>query len=196
MILIEAMKRLNSVIAAILILTPVLNATGPDKESFGPGQAIADEIKQFAGTDIAWIPAGMLNEEGKGDLTTYLKFGTDEIAIVNLTGKQIRLALERSVSLYPSANPSFLQISGLEVSFSKSANPDERIRTVLVDGNALNLENKYQVAMPSTLARGGLGFFTIWDKKAIERTVEKSALEVILKGKTGSVRTARWKMVD
>ena len=190
------MKRLNSVIAAILILTPVLNATGPDKESFGPGQAIADEIKQFAGTDIAWIPAGMLNEEGKGDLTTYLKFGTDEIAIVSLTGKQIRLALERSVSLYPSANPSFLQISGLEVSFSKSANPDERIRTVLVDGNALNLENKYQVAMPSTLARGGLGFFTIWDKKSIERTVEKSALEVILKGKAGSVRTARWKMVD
>lgn len=196
MILISEMNRLNFVLAAILILTPVLQATGPDKEAFGPGQAIADEIKQAAGTDIAWIPAGMLNEEGKGDLSTYIKFGTDEIAVVNLTGKQIKLALERSVSLYPSANPSFLQISGLEVSFSKSANPDERIRTVLVDGNALNLEGKYQVAMPTTLARGGLGFFTIWDKKAIERTVEKSSLETVLKGKAGFVRTSRWKMVD
>ncbi len=178
------------------LLVAALAFGGPDTESFGPGQAIADEIRSLAGTEIAWIPAGMLNEEGKGDLSTYVKYGTDEISIVTLTGAQVKLALERAVSLYPSANPSFLQLSGLEVAFSKSAEPDQRTRSILVDGSELDLTKRYSVAMPSTVARGGLGFFTIWDKKAIERTIEGSSLESILKGKAGNARTARWKMVD
>lgn len=188
---------MNLRVASIpLLLLAVAAFAGPEKESFGPGQAIADEIRSVAGTDIAWIPAGMLNEDAKGDLSTYVKFGTDEISVVTLTGAQVRLALERAVSLYPSANPSFLQISGLEVSFSKSAEPDQRTRSILVDGSELESAKKYSVAMPSTVARGGLGFFTIWDKKSIDRTIEGSSLESVLKGKAGNVRTARWKMVD
>jgi 2',3'-cyclic-nucleotide 2'-phosphodiesterase (5'-nucleotidase family) len=173
-----------------------LAIAGPENESFAPGQAIADEIRSFAGTSIAWIPGAMLQAEGKGDLRTYLRFGTDEISVVSLTGKQVQAALERSVNLYPSQNPSFLQVSGIEVSFSKSATPDNRIRTVLVDGKELDLNAKYEVAMPVTIARGGLGFFTVWEKTAIARTYEQTTLESLLKGKTGFVRTARWKMVD
>lgn len=182
-----------SVILFALVATAI---AGPDTESFGPGQAIADEIKAVSGADIAWIPAAMLENEAKGDLSTYLKFGTDEISIVSLTGEQIKHALERSVNLYPTANPSFLQISGLEVSFSKSAAPDSRIRAVLVNGIDLNLKQNYDVAMPITIARGGLGFFTVWKKTSITRTLEGTTLEKILKGKSGFVRTARWKSVD
>ncbi|MFM9874657.1 MAG: 5'-nucleotidase C-terminal domain-containing protein [Fimbriimonadaceae bacterium] len=169
---------------------------GPDTESFGPGQAIADEIKAVSGADIAWIPAAMLEDEAKGDLGSYLKFGTDEISVVSLTGEQIKLALERSVNLYPTPNPSFLQVAGLEVSFSKSAAPDSRIRTVLVNGIELNFKQNYDVAMPITIARGGLGFFTVWKKTSITRTMEGTTLEKVLKGKSGFVRTARWKAVD
>jgi 2',3'-cyclic-nucleotide 2'-phosphodiesterase (5'-nucleotidase family) len=183
--------------AAVILFSLVASAFGgPDTESFGPGQAIADEIRSVAGTDIAWIPAAMLEDEGKGDLSTYLKFGTDEISIVSLTGEQIKLALERSVNLYPTPNPSFLQISGLEVSFSKSAAPDSRIRTVLVNGIELNSKQSYDVAMPITIARGGLGFFTVWKKTSITRTMEGTTLEKILKGKSGFARTSRWKAVD
>lgn len=169
---------------------------GPDTESFGPGQAIADEIKSVAGADIAWIPAGMLEEEAKGDLSTYLKFGTDEIAVVSLTGEQVKLALEKSANLYPSPNPSFLQVSGLEVSFSKSAPAESRIKAVVVNGAELNPKQNYDVAMPVTIARGGLGFFTVWKKTSITRTLSGVTLENVLKGKSGFVRTARWKVVD
>lgn len=190
-------KKMRTSFAAVILVALVASAFGgPDTESFGPGQAIADEMRAVAGTDIAWIPAAMLENEGKGDLSTYLKFGTDEISIVTLTGEQIKLALERSVNLYPTPNPSFLQVSGLEVSFSKSAAPDARIRTILVNGMELNLKQNYEVAMPITIARGGLGFFTVWKKTSITRTMEGTTLEKILKGKSGFARTARWKAVD
>ncbi len=190
-------KEMRTSFATVILFTLVATAfCGPDTESFGPGQAIADEIRTVASTDIAWIPAAMLENEAKGDLSTYLKFGTDEIAVVSLTGDQIKLALERSVNLYPTPNPSFLQISGLEVSFSKSAAPDSRIRTILVNGTELNSKQNYDVAMPITIARGGLGFFTVWKKTSISRTLEGTTLEKILKGKSGFARTARWKAVD
>ena len=182
--------------AAILLILACSSLGSPEFESTGQGQAIADEIRSAASADIAWIPAAMLEEEGKGDLSTYLKFGTDEIAVVKLSGDQIRAALERSISLYPSPNPSFLQISGLEVSFSKSAPADSRIRTVLVDGAELNRKSTYEVAMPITIARGGLGYFTVWKKTDIVRSLENVTLETLLKGKSGFVRTARWKPVD
>lgn len=188
---------MRTTLAAFAILALVAAAFGgPETESFGPGQAIADEIKAVAGTDIAWIPAGMLEDEAKGDLSTYLKFGTDEIAVVSLTGEQLKQALEKSVSLHPSPNPSFLQVSGLEISFSKSAPVDNRIKTVLVNGTELSPKQNYDVAMPITIARGGLGFFTVWKKTSITRTLEGVTLENILKGKSGFVRTARWKAVD
>ena len=192
-----AFKTMRTPFAAVMIFALVAAAFGgPDTESFGPGQAIADEIRSVSGADIAWIPAGMLEAEAKGDLSTYLKFGTDEIAVVSLTGEQIKQALEKSVNLYPSPNPSFLQISGVEVSFSKSAPADSRIRTVLVDGVELNNKQNYDVAMPITIARGGLGYFTVWKKTSITKTMDDVTLEKVLKGKSGFARTARWKAVD
>jgi 2',3'-cyclic-nucleotide 2'-phosphodiesterase (5'-nucleotidase family) len=183
-------------LAAILLSLACTAFGSPDSESSGHGQAIADEIRAAAGTTIAWIPGAMLEDEAKGDLSSYLKFGTDEISVVKLTGEQIKTALERSISLYPTPNPSFLQVSGLEISFSKSAPADSRIRTVLVDGAELNPKATYEVAMPITIARGGLGYFTVWKKSEIVRTLENVTLETLLKGKSGFVRTARWKPVQ
>ena len=180
---------------ALAALLPLACWAGPETESFGPAQAIADELKSAAGTDIAWIAAGVLKEDATGDLTTFLTYPTDELVVVKLSGKQIKQALERSVALYPTPNPGFLQVSGLEISFSKSADSERRIRTVLVNGLDLDEKSQYSVAMPGNLARGGLGYFQVWDKTAIERTLPGVTLESVLKGKSGFVRTARWKIV-
>lgn len=177
-------------------MVPAALWAGPETGSFGPGQAIADEIRSAAGTELAWIPAGMLQEDGRGDLSSYVQFGTDEVAVVRLTGAQVKAALERSVALYPSGNPGFLQVSGLEVSFSASAVPDSRVRTVLVNGIELRADGSYEVAMPANLARGGLGYFMVWERQAIVRTLEGVTLEGLLRGKSGFVRAARWKVVE
>lgn len=182
-------------LAFALVLASGLAFAGPDSEAFGPGQAIADELRTATNAEIAWVPAGVLKENGSGDLASYVVFLTDEVAVVKLTGSQVRAALERSVSLYPTPNPSFLQISGIEVSFSKSAEAEKRIRTVLVNGMELNPTATYNVAMPANLAKGGLGYFTVWDKKAISKLMPDMTLESLLKGKTGFVRTSRWKVI-
>ena len=179
-------------LTGFLVLAAAISFAGPETESFGPGQAIADEIRSAAGADAAFVPAGVLNENAKGDLASYLQFPGDQIAVVKLTGAQIKAALERSVSLYPSPNPSFLQISGLDVNFKKSAEAESRVTSVTINGSALEMGSSYEVAMPNSLARGGLGYFTIWKKEAVVRTLPGTTLESLLKGKSGNVKETRW----
>lgn len=159
---------------------------------FGPGQAIADEIKTAAGTDIGWIAGGLLKKSSSTDLASFIQFGSDGISVVRLTGKQIQSALERSISMYPSPNPSFLQISGLEVTFVSDEDAVNKIVSILVDEAPLVLTQEYDVAMPTNLAKGGLGFFTIWDKKSISKSLQGITLSGLLKGKTGNVSEKRW----
>jgi hypothetical protein len=171
-------------------------ATGPDTESFGPAQAAADELRKAAKSDAAWLPAGMLNPGFRtGDLSRLIQFPTDEVAIVELTGLQLRSALERSVSLLPSPNPGFLQVSGLQVAYAPKAPTGSRIRDVSIAGATVQPGAKYRVAMPASLARGGLGYFTVWKKSQIVETLAGSSLETVLKGKTGNEASPRWRAV-
>ena len=179
---------------ALAALMPTLS--GPDTEAFAPGQSIADEIRAVAGTVAAWVPAGVLKGDASGDLASYLLFPDDDVAVLRLTGKQVKAALERSVSLYPSPNPSFLQVSGLEVTFRAGAAPDGRISAVKIGGTELDEGASYEVAMPSNLAKGGLGFFTVWDRRVAPRPVPNSTLESLLKGKSVGARAPRWRKTD
>jgi hypothetical protein len=49
--------------------------------------------------------------------------------------------------------------------------------------------------MPISLARGGYGYFSVWDKKAIIRNLENVTLESVLKGKKPDTQSPRWKTV-
>ncbi len=158
------------------------------------GQSIADALMDELGTDAAFVPVGILNESGSArTLDRALSFPTDDASVVSLTGKQIRDALERSISLYPSPNPVFLQVAGIEIEFDANRNPDSRLISVEVGGQTLDDGKKYTVAMPGSLARGGLGYSTIWDKSAIQKADESKTLEAILKGRQSSGQTLRWK---
>lgn len=170
---------------------------GPDTESFGPAQAAADHIRTATKADIAFLPAGILKSSFKsGDLAGLIEFPTDEVVVSSLSGSQVRKALERSVALYPSPSHGFLQLSGIIVTFSKKAGPNKRIVSVTLAGANLDDARKYRVAMPSLLANGGLGYFTVWGKEQIIETLPNSNLETVLKGKSGTESSPRWKPVD
>lgn len=186
-----------SVVLIACAVAQVLPFAGPDTESFGPAQAAADHLRTAAKADIAFLPAGVLKSAFKsGDLAGLVAFPTDEVVVSSLTGSQIKQALERSIALYPSPNHGFLQVSGLNVTFSKSANPNKRIVSVTMAGANLDDAKKYRVAMPSLLANGGLGYFTIWGKGDIVETLANKNLETVLKGKSGTDPSPRWKSVD
>ena len=180
-----------------LALTTGANATlgDPEKEAHIPSQAAADALRKVANTDLAFIPAGVVkNITPSKDLAELLLYPTDQVCVVSLSGSQVKQAMERSVALYPMGSGSFLQISGLTVTFNGSAPADKRIVSAIlerdkrpVDGSA-----KYTVAMPATLARGGLGYFKVWSRDQIVDTLAGVTFESVLKGK-GTVDSApRW----
>jgi 2',3'-cyclic-nucleotide 2'-phosphodiesterase (5'-nucleotidase family) len=195
------MKRTFGTLISVLGLLAVAGAQnapsgqeGPDKAAFGPAQTAADLVRETAGADIAFLPAGIMFREFAGDdLSKLVKYPTETIHVSKLTGAQVRQALNRSISLYPSPNSGFLQISGLEVSFDPRKPAGERVTSVTVNGRPLDPRADYQVAMPISLARGGYGYFNVWDKNAIVRNLETTTLESVLKDKKPVTQAPRWK---
>jgi 2',3'-cyclic-nucleotide 2'-phosphodiesterase (5'-nucleotidase family) len=185
-------RSLGAIFIATLVAIAAAVSSGPETEAHLPSQAAADVLRDFAGTDGAFLAAGLVKDSYQAsDLSTLLQYPTDELVVVSLKGSQVRQALERSVSLYPQQNTSFLQVSGFEVVFSKNAAPGQRIVSVTAAGSKLDDSRTYTVAMPNTLGRGGLGYFKIWDKSKISKTYEQS-VETVLKGKKFVETSPRW----
>jgi hypothetical protein len=156
-------------------------------------QAAADLIRSFANADGAFLAAGLVKQDySRDNLASLLQYQTDEIVIVSLTGAQIKQAFERSVSFYPQPSASFLQISGFEVTFAKNPDANPRVITVTVGGSRLDESHTYTVAMPSSLGRGALGYFKIWDKSKITKTFTGQTVESILKDKRFFDTSPRW----
>lgn len=155
-------------------------------------QSAADAIRDFANADGAFIAAGNTNPDfDKSNLASLIQFPTDPIVIVKLKGSEIRLAFEKSVALFPESNRSFLQISGFTAEFSASAAVDSRILNVTATGGNLDENRIYDIAMPLSLGRGGMGYFKIWDKAKISKTLD-ATMETVLKGKKLTETTPRW----
>ena len=182
----------------LLVMVSAVWAQGPSAETaqigaHAPAQSAADALKSAAGTDGAFLAAGLIKDGfNRDDLSTMLLYPTDEVVVLNLTGTQLKLAFERSVSLYPQPNTSFLQISGFEVTFNKNGLPNSRVTNVTVGGMKLEDGKTYTVAMPANLGRGGLGYFKIWDKSKITKTLAGVKMEDVLRGKRAVDSSPRW----
>ena len=192
---VQVMKRATvALVFALGLLATAAAQEGPDRDAFGPAQSAADIVRSTAYADIALLPAGMMNRDFEGtDLTKLVRYPGDSIVVAKLTGAQLLAALNRSISLYPSPNSGFLQLSGIEVTFDPDKAPNERVVSVTVGDSKLDEATEYEVAMPISLARGGYGYSSIWDKKVIVRNLEPVTLESALKGKRADEQSPRWK---
>lgn len=156
-------------------------------------QMVADAMRAAAGADVAFIAAGFFvsgsldGPPSAEKLNKLLSYPGEEIYVLSLTGEQITKALERSLSLLPQPNRAFLQVSGLKVEYSAKAPANSRVKRVLVGDKVLDTGKSYRVAVPATLARGALGYFTVWQREQISEqtgvTVE-TAVRRLLDGKS------------
>ncbi|RYG23997.1 hypothetical protein EON82_12210, partial [bacterium] len=157
--------------------------------------AVADAVREFTGSEIALIPAGVLKEpdkDKKDDVAAALAFGSDGIVVVNVTGAKLREALERSVSAFPQSNVGFLQLSGVEASFKKSAPANSRITSVLVGTSKLEDGKTYAVAMPVSLQQGQLGYANLWENLPIAKRFKDVTLATVVKGRRVASSSPRW----
>lgn len=189
----KRMKLATMLAIAILSSSALAQQENPETGSFSPAQAAADVLRDFARADGAFIAAGQITKSNNPkDLAAILQFPSDDLVVVTLTGAQLKEAFERSVSLYPQSNSSFLQISGFEVTFSPSADANKRVVSATASGMRIEDNKTYTVAMPTTLGRGGFGYFKIWDRNKITKTFDGTTVEAILKGKPVTPTSPRW----
>jgi 2',3'-cyclic-nucleotide 2'-phosphodiesterase (5'-nucleotidase family) len=184
----------NTFLIALFIATASVassQATPVASTEFRYGQNIADRIREASQADLAFIASGHLKESKDENLLSSLIFSSEDIWIVSLTGAQIRTALERSISFFPDRFVSFLHLSGAEVTFNPKKEATNRINSISLLAGNFDQAKSYNVAMPASLGRGGLGFYDIWEFKT-PKSVVPTSLTKILEGKIVQPTTFRW----
>lgn len=137
------------------------------------GNLVADAIRAAMNADAAIVAANALAEDtlpagnvSRADLRTLLMDPEETVSVLELTGAQLRVVLQRSVSAQPRAFDGFLQVSGITLIFSAKPAAD-RLLEVNVNGAALDANRAYKVATLSTLAGGALGYFRLWTNRDV-----------------------------
>ncbi len=151
------------------------------------GDLVADAVRSAAQSDAAFVHSAVFAETPVtlsrmgftlADLLRTVEYKDDNIAIVKLTGVQVRDALENSLYLYPNPNGALLQTSGLVTSFNPAAQAGKRVLSVKINGATLENGKSYRVAMPMALAHGAQGYFKYWKKADIVESTEIKPINV------------------
>ncbi|MEJ8545760.1 bifunctional metallophosphatase/5'-nucleotidase [Brevibacillus borstelensis] len=139
------------------------------KKETNVGNLIADimleRTKSIPGheADVALTNAGGIRTQLKaGDITkknlyTLLPF-PNTLVVIEVTGEELRQALESGVSKVESGEGRFPQISGMSFTYNPSKPAGERVVEVKVGGQPLDPKKTYKVATNDFLATGGDGY--------------------------------------
>ncbi len=112
------------------------------------GNLVADVMRDAGSADIALTNGGGIRASINagaitvGDVFTVLPFD-NTLVVLEVTGANIKAALERSVSEYPDQLGAFLQVSGLSFEFDPAKAPGERVVSVSVDNKPLDEKKAY-----------------------------------------------------
>ncbi|MET3290447.1 UNVERIFIED_CONTAM: 5'-nucleotidase/UDP-sugar diphosphatase [Brevibacillus sp. OAP136] len=160
------------------------------------GNYIADKMlertKSIAGheADVALTNAGGIRVQLKaGDITkkdlySLLPF-PNTLVVVEVTGAELKQALESGVSQVEQGAGRFPQISGMSFTYDKTQPAGQRVVEVLVGGKPIDEKKTYKVATNDFIAVGGDGYETM-NKPSFNTglTLYSVIEEAILKEKT------------
>jgi 5'-nucleotidase len=124
------------------------------------GNILTDALKWKSGAEAAITNGGgirtsvEIGEFTRGDIIAVAPFGNLVVSKL-LSGEAIKLALENGASGYPSAHGAFAHVSGIKYTIDPNMAVGERIKDVMINGEALDLERMYNVATNDFLAAGG-----------------------------------------
>ncbi len=139
------------------------------------GNLIADAMRDVTGADVAIMNGGGIRADKeyaagtditRKDILTELPFGNVTI-MVELTGKQIRDALENGVSKLEDGAGRFAHVSGMKVEVDATKPAGERISSVIVGDKPLDDTATYKLATNDFLLGGGDGFTSLGQGKVL-----------------------------
>jgi 2',3'-cyclic-nucleotide 2'-phosphodiesterase (5'-nucleotidase family) len=141
------------------------NATVRTREA-AIGNLFADAMREATGTDAAimnggGIRSGKVYPAGanitRRDVLAELPFGNRTV-VVDVTGRDLRAALENGLSQLPRSGGRFPQVSGISLEVDPAKPPGSRILSMKVGGLPLDEAQTYKVAINDFMARGGDGY--------------------------------------
>lgn len=127
---------------------------------------IADVIRKFYKADISLINGGCIrgNREypantpiTRGDIWRELPFN-NRIVRIQVSGSQLRDAIENGLSRIEDMKGRFPHVSGIEVNWDPSAPPGRRVVSIRVNHNQMEPNRLYLLATTDYLAKGGDGY--------------------------------------
>jgi 2',3'-cyclic-nucleotide 2'-phosphodiesterase (5'-nucleotidase family) len=130
------------------------------------GNLIADAIKDSVSGDVAITNGGGIRANKqypagvkltRRDVLSELPFG-NSTSLVEVTGADIKAALENGVSQLEQRAGRFPQVSGLKFEVDSKAPAGSRVSNVQVNGEALDPAKKYKVATNNFMLTGGDGY--------------------------------------
>ncbi len=139
------------------------------------GDFIADAMRDQSGTEVAFINGGSIrgNREypagtvlTRRDILAELPFGNRTVE-TKAKGSAIRTALENGFSKVEVAAGRFPQVSGLGIVADFGAEPGKRVVSVDVNGQPLEDDRLYSIAINDFMLRGGDGYEMLAGDKKI-----------------------------
>ena len=129
------------------------------------GNLVADAMRAEAQADLAIVNAGGIRGDRlrpagaltRRDMLEIHPF-SNSVCKVAMPGRIVLQALNSGLSRLPSAAGQFPQVSGLTMRVDPNAPAGSRVREVQVQGQPLDLDKRYTVAMPDFLLLGGDGY--------------------------------------
>jgi len=139
------------------------------------GDLIADAMRQAVGADIGIMNGGGIRGDRefpagtkltRGDILAALPFGNKTVKL-EVTGKDLRAALENGLSLFEKGAGRFPQISGMVIGIDVTRPVGSRVLTVSVGGQPLDDARTYVLATNEFMARGGDGYVMFKDARQL-----------------------------
>ncbi|BAS28766.1 bifunctional metallophosphatase/5'-nucleotidase [Limnochorda pilosa] len=138
------------------------------------GNLVADALRRFTGADVGLTNGGGIRtnavfEPGpitRKDVVAWLPFG-NRVVTVQLTGAQLKAALENGVSQVDQVAGRFPQVSGLSFAFDPSRPAGSRVLSVEVGGKPLDPNATYVVATNDFMLGGGDGYEALTHGKVL-----------------------------
>ena len=136
------------------------------------GNLAADAFRWAAKSDIAIVNGGGLRADlPKGDITKrntvdIFPFG-NTLRIAEIKGSAVRAMLEHSVEHYPASFGGFLDVSGMTFSYDPTKPAGHRVKEILVDGQPLDDDKIYTIALGDFQTAGGDGYTMLTNLKII-----------------------------
>lgn len=137
------------------------------------GNLITDAILWKTNADCVITNGGGIRtsidkgEITKGEVITVLPFG-NVVVVKELTGKQLKAALEHGVADYPEVAGKFPHIAGMTFTLDATAPAGQRVKDLKVNGKAVDMNKKYSVATNDFLAAGGDGYAAFANAKEVK----------------------------